>query len=163
MAVRLVRKVDPSLEWLRPDMTSDHRQEGNLISIMSINSMPHDGATGKQMKLNFERQIISTLSFFFNGYIVHAIDSSVPVSFNSSPPSAADIRRWTGSALVQVMACRLFGAKPLHDPMLTYCWLDPLVQTSVKFESKYKTFHSRKCVWKGRLRNGGHFVQGGMS
>ena len=23
-----------------------------------------------------------------------------------------------------------------------------------------KTFHSRKCIWKGRLRNGGHFVQG---
>ena len=29
----------------------------------------------------------------------------------SSPASAAYMRRWTGSALVQVMTCRLFGAK----------------------------------------------------
>ena len=28
------------------------------------------------------------------------------------------MRQWTGSALVQVMACRLFGAKPLPEPML---------------------------------------------
>ena len=32
-------------------------------------------------------------------------------SLNSFPPSAAYMRQWTGSALVQVMACRLFGAK----------------------------------------------------
>ena len=33
----------------------------------------------------------------------------------------------------------------------------------MKFESKYKTFHSWKCTWKCNLRNGGHFVQGEMS
>ena len=44
---------------------------------------------------------------------------------NSSPPSAAYMHQWTGSALVQVMACRLFGAKPLSEPMLPYCQLDP--------------------------------------
>ena len=27
-------------------------------------------------------------------------------------------------SLVQVMACRLVDAKPLHEPMLEYCWLD---------------------------------------
>ena len=32
---------------------------------------------------------------------------------NSSPPSAAYIPQWIGSALVHIMACRLFGAKPL--------------------------------------------------
>ena len=41
---------------------------------------------------------------------------------NSSPPSAAYMSR---SALFQIMACRLFGAKPLPEPMLTYCQLDP--------------------------------------
>ena len=40
---------------------------------------------------------------------------------NSSPPSAAYMRQWTGPALVQIMACRLFGAKPLSEPMLEYC------------------------------------------
>ena len=37
-------------------------------------------------------------------------------SNNSSPPSAAYLRQWIGSALVQIMACRLFGAKPLSKP-----------------------------------------------
>ena len=42
------------------------------------------------------------------------------VNQNSSPPSAAYRCQWTGSALVQIMACRLFGAKPLSKPMLGY-------------------------------------------
>ena len=37
---------------------------------------------------------------------------------NSSPPSAAYMRRWTGSALAQVMACRLMA--PSH--YLNQCW-----------------------------------------
>ena len=43
---------------------------------------------------------------------------------NSSPPSAAYMRRRTGLSLVQAMACRLFGAKPLPELMITYCQLD---------------------------------------
>ena len=31
--------------------------------------------------------------------------------------------------------------------MLGYCELDPKEQTSVKFQSKYKTFYARKCIW----------------
>ena len=37
----------------------------------------------------------------------------------------AYMRRWAGSSLVQIMACRLFGAKPLSEPMLEYCQLNP--------------------------------------
>ena len=44
---------------------------------------------------------------------------------NSSPPSAAYMHQWTGSALVQIMACLLFINKPLPGPMLPYCQLDP--------------------------------------
>ena len=43
--------------------------------------------------------------------------------FNSSPPSAAYMRQWIRSALFQVMACCLFCAKPLPEPMLAYCQL----------------------------------------
>ena len=40
---------------------------------------------------------------------------------NSSPPSAAYMRRWTGSAaFVQIMACRLCDTKPLSKSMLGY-------------------------------------------
>ena len=64
------------------------------------------------------------------------------------------------------MACHLSGAKPLPEPMLTYCQpkdpKEPKEQTSKKFEPKYHTFHW-KCIWKCRLQSGGHFVQGEMS
>ena len=33
--------------------------------------------------------------------------------------------RHSRTSLVQIMACRLFGAKPLSKPMLEYCHLDP--------------------------------------
>ena len=80
---------------------------------------------------------------------------------NSSPPSAAYIRQWTGSALVQVMACRLFGAKPLPEPMLVYCQLDSWEQISVKFESEFYHFRSRKCIWNCRLSKWRPFCLGG--
>ena len=46
-------------------------------------------------------------------------------TFNSSPPSAANMRQWIRSALLQIMAHHLIGAKPLSKPMPGYCWLDP--------------------------------------
>ena len=48
-----------------------------------------------------------------------------PWSVNSSPPSATYMHQWTGSAVVQIMACHLFGTKPLSKPMLGYCQLGP--------------------------------------
>ena len=41
------------------------------------------------------------------------------------PPSAVYMRRWIGSALIREMVSRLFGAKPLPEPVLTYNQLDP--------------------------------------
>ena len=52
---------------------------------------------------------------------------------DSSPPSVAYMRQLIESALVQIMACRLFDAKPLSKPMLEDCQLDPWEQMSVKF------------------------------
>ena len=51
------------------------------------------------------------------------------------------------------MACGLFGAKPLFDPMLVYCQLDHWEQISVTFLSKYKIF-----IQENAFENGGHFV-----
>ena len=82
---------------------------------------------------------------------------------NSSTPCATYTRRWTWSALVQIMACCLDSAKLLSEPVQTYCQLDPKEHASMKFYLKFKYFHSRKCVWTCRLRNGSHFVQGEMS
>ena len=56
------------------------------------------------------------------------------------PPNAAYMRQWKVS-LVQIMACRLFGVKPLSEPMLNYHQLDPWVQTSVKLIKIRKFIH----------------------
>ena len=88
---------------------------------------------------------------------------SIRIHLNSSSPSTAYMRQRMKSALVQIMACRLFGTKPLSKPMLGYCQLDSQEQTSVKFQSKYGHFHSQKCIWKYHRRNGNHFVQGQTS
>ena len=40
---------------------------------------------------------------------------------NSSPPNAAYMCQWIGYALIQIMACHLFGSKPLYKPMLDNC------------------------------------------
>ena len=71
------------------------------------------------------------------------------------------MHQWTGSSLVQVMACRLFGAKPFPEPMLVYCWLDYWPQVSVKFESEFYHFHSRRYIWKCCLLNWRPFCPGG--
>ena len=68
---------------------------------------------------------------------------------NSSPPGY--MRQWIGSALVRVMACHLFGAKPLPEPMLVYCQLDSWQQISMKFMPEFYHFHWRKCIWNCRL------------
>ena len=83
--------------------------------------------------------------------------------FNPSFPSATYMRQWVGSVSVKIMASCLFDAKPLYEPILGYCQLNPKEQTSVKLWSNYKHFHSRKWIWKYCLRNGGHFVLGEMS
>ena len=43
------------------------------------------------------------------------------VSLTHFPQRRMDMRQWTGSALVQIMACRLFGAKPLSELIPVYC------------------------------------------
>ena len=71
---------------------------------------------------------------------IRAINKHSDKLVNSSPPSAAYMHKWTGSQSLQVMPASLFGAKPLPEPMLNYCQLDPSEETPVKFDSKYKTF-----------------------
>ena len=61
------------------------------------------------------------------------------------------------------MACRLFGAKPLPEPMLAYCELDSWEQISVKFEWEFYHFHSKSCIWKSRLPKWRPFCPGEMN
>ena len=80
---------------------------------------------------------------------------------NSSPPSAACMHQRTRLELVKVMACRLFGAKPLPEPMLDYCQPDSYEQISVNFKSELYHFHSKNCIWNCRLPKWRPFCPGG--
>ena len=62
---------------------------------------------------------------------------------------------WTGSSLIHVMACHLFGTKPLPEPMMAYRQLDLWEQYSVNFLSKLNYFHWQNCIWKCRLQRRG--------
>ena len=68
---------------------------------------------------------------------ISAFQSYIYVVLDSTLPSASYMRRWTGSALVQVMAYRLFGAEPLPEPMLVFCQSDPWKQISLKTKAEF--------------------------
>ena len=78
------------------------------------------------------------------------------------PPtlSAANMHHWTEPSLVHAIACRLFSTKPLPESMLTYSGLNTWEHISVKFESEFYHFHSRKCIWKCRLPERRPFCSG---
>ena len=78
---------------------------------------------------------------------------------DSSPLSAAYMRQWFWSAYVQIMACHIFGAKPLSKPMLAY-W--PLRTHFSEIWIEIQTFSFMKMNLKISPVKRGHFVQGEM-
>ena len=71
------------------------------------------------------------------------------IFFNLLRLGDAYMRQYNIPIFVQIMACHLFGAKPLSKPMLPYCQSDPKEYISVKFYLQFTSFH-----WKCCLRNG---------
>ena len=63
------------------------------------------------------------------------------------------MRQWTGLSLVQVMDCRLLGAKPLPEPIQVYYQLASYEQISVKFEPELYNFHSNMHLkmWSAKM------------
>ena len=61
-------------------------------------------------------------------------------------------------SLVQMMPCRMFGAKPLSELMLTYSQLNHQEYISVTFHWRFKYLCSSVCMWKCRLQYGYHFI-----
>ena len=64
---------------------------------------------------------------------------------------------WSGSAMVQLMAWRLFSANPLPEAMLVYYQLDSWEQISVKVESQFYHFHSKNAFEIIVCQIGDHF------
>ena len=61
-------------------------------------------------------------------------------NFNSVRPVDAYMHHWTRSSLIQGTSCLLLGAKPLPEPMMTYCLLDPRNKLQWNFNQNAKTF-----------------------
>ena len=45
------------------------------------------------------------------------------------------------------MVCRLIGARPLPEPIFSWCSWTLVEQTRVELELTYNDFRSRKCIW----------------
>ena len=85
-AIRPVRKADPSLEWLRPDMSSGHRQEDCLvISVAYGNYMPHNGDATKQTFSIWEKHILSKISFWNRNAVQASVRDSKVHGANMGP------------------------------------------------------------------------------
>ena len=64
------------------------------------------------------------------------------------------MRQWISSSLVQVMACCLFSAKPLSEPIMTYYQLNHTEKKTLgKFESKHVDLHLTKWIWNVHRQN----------
>ena len=66
--------------------------------------------------------------------------ASTRVSELTHLPLSPHICQWIGWALVQIMACRLFGTKLLSKPMLGYYQLDPYEQIKWILNQNTKVF-----------------------
>ena len=84
-------------------------------------------------------------------------------AFNSSSPNAAYIHQWSESILVQVMACHLVGAKPLPEPMMNVCQVDPQEQTSVELKIKMQISSLMKLHLKRSSAKWRSFCPGGQA
>ena len=73
-----------------------------------------------------------------------------PQCVNLLGPSDAYKRHCTRPSLVQIMAYRLLGTKPLSKPMLAYCY--HCEHISMKFYSNQSNFHSTKWFRKCRCK-----------
>ena len=89
------------------------------------------------------------------------LDMLTTVSFDQLRLCKAYMRQWTVSALIQIMVCRLVGAKPLPDPILTYHHqLEQNKNSGISIKIQWMFLNKR--VWKYHLPNGDHFVSASM-
>ena len=77
------------------------------------------------------------LNNLFNWLFRLTIMKTTILGFNHLRPRDAYMRQENKPSLVQIMACRLVGAKPLSEPKMEFCQLNT-------WESKFKHFHSTK-------------------
>ena len=69
--------------------------------------------------------------------------------------------QWIGSALVQIIACHLFGTKPLSKPCnVRLLPIGPLGKKVSESLIKIQNFSSWECIWKYSLRTAANLSRG---
>ena len=154
-------------------VSSNHWNYKYILMLLEINSVCQKLITGPydQWQQSFHWLLLHSENLWYaktlaQTYIImpynhipvtltFAQNQSIPVmlpasAINSSLSSAVKMRQSIGSALVQIMACHLFRAKPLSKPMQCHCQLHCQEQISVKFDSELYHINSRKCISKRR-------------
>ena len=125
-SIVLVRKI-PDYETQKH--MECHSTKKNIWEVKILAKVPDHQYPWCWLNIPHCFELISHRNVEFIVNIIKKLNYIIKVMplFNSSPPrsSAAYIRQWMGSALVQIMAWRLFGAKPLSQPILGYRQLDP--------------------------------------
>ena len=98
-----------------------------FVYVTKLNSaqQEHSKTIGSCLQYNtqYVQWMMYTIIAFSVVVLIHLAIAPVPI--DSCPPSAAYAWEWIGSALVQIMACRLFDAKPSSIATLGYCQLAP--------------------------------------
>ena len=126
-----LRGIDPLFQGMgknidfRPPFSRCRRKISAMSSAEPIEVQPWGPSLG-QNGHHFDKQQL----------LVHLLNENdripIRISLKFVPKGPIDNK----PALVQVMAWRqgrlLVGAKPLSEPMLEYCWLDPWKQIQVK-------------------------------
>ena len=112
-----------------------------------------EGKFQKQAGESVQAELLCDTYHFSSSLRVNFKNKLLHSMVNSMRLSDAYMYQYNIPTLVPIVACRLFGTKPLSKPMLPYCQLVAKEYISVKFYLKFQSFHSRKCTWKCRLRN----------
>ena len=100
--------------------------------------------------MSFLALIMSLSSMETKVSLAHTLwEHHINYILNSLRPSDTYMRHQARPWLVQIMACRLFGTKPLSEPMLYYHQMDTWDQTL----NHIRNFHSRKWIRKCHLKN----------
>ena len=126
---------------------TDERRHQSSVSLAFVRGI-HRGPVNSQHKWPVTRKM-----FPFDDVIM----------FNSSPLSAAYMRRWTGSALVQIMACGLVGAKPYLNQCSNIVYWTPGNKFPWNSNRNSIILIQENAFEIVVCQNGGHFVQGEMT
>ena len=137
------------------------RKNSAFLCFVQINLSARTSAPGHKPTFFFMFEILLRGQNQFLPFVKLNNHRGAPLDIKSLRPTDANMRLQPRPPLLHIMACCLFGAKPLYQPMLAYCQLDPWEQTSVKFSSRFKHFHWTKCIWKCP-ENVGDFVSASM-